>query len=71
MVVVRTKESGGPSPHRTMRGIIQPWPKAKEFVREWNEQQEETLPEDRNKEENVNLIKQRGSLSLYQLARGG
>ena len=68
MVVVRTKESGGPSPLRTMRGPIQPWPKAIGFVREWNEQQEETLPEDRNKEEKVNLIKQRGSLSLYQLA---
>ena len=71
MVVVRTKESGGPSPLRTMRATIQPWPKAIGFVREWNEQQEETLPEDRNKEEKVNLIKQRGSLSLYQLARGG
>ena len=54
---VRTKKSIDPSPLRIVSGTIQPWPKSIEFVREGNEQQEGTLPEDLNREEKVNLIK--------------
>ena len=64
LIVVRTKISSDPSPFRTKSVTIQPWPKSIEFVKKGNKQQEGTLLENRNREENVNLIKQKGNLSL-------
>ena len=64
MILVRTKKFGNPSPLRIVSGTIQPWPKSIEFVRNRNEQQEGTLPNDRNREENANFITNRGNLSL-------
>ena len=43
-----------------MSYTVQPWPKSIEFVREGNEQQERTLPEDQDREENVNFIEYKG-----------
>ena len=40
-----------------MRYTIKFWPKSIEFVREGNEQQERVLPEDQDREENVNFIR--------------
>ena len=40
-----------------MSCIVQPWPKLIKFVRERNEQQEGVLPEDEDREEEVNFIK--------------
>ena len=57
IVGVRTKKSDYTSPLRTLSDTVQPWPKSIEFVREGIEQQGETLLEDRNREEKVNLIK--------------
>ena len=56
MILVRTKKFGNPSPLRTVSGTIQPWPKSIEFVRKGNKQPEGTLPEDQDREENVNFI---------------
>ena len=53
---VRTKRSCGPSPLRTVSYTIQLWPKSIKFVTEGNEQQKGALPEDANREENVNFI---------------
>ena len=53
---VRTKRSCGPSPLRTVSYTVQLWPKSIKFVTEGNEQQEEALPEDAKREENVNFI---------------
>ena len=53
---VRIKRSCGPSSLRTMSYTVQLWPKSIKFVTEGNEQQEKALPEDANREENVNFI---------------
>ena len=39
-----------------MSCTVQSWLKSIKFVTEGNEQQEEALPEDANREENVNFI---------------
>jgi len=40
-----------------MSYTIKLWPKSIEFVREGNEQREGTLPDNRDREDKVNLIK--------------
>ena len=45
-----------------MSCTIQPWPKSIKFVRGGNEQQERALPEDEDREENVNFIEKK---SIY------
>ena len=57
MISVKTKRSYGPSLLRTVSCTIQIWPKSIKFVREGNEQQEGTLPEDPDRENKLNLIK--------------
>ena len=39
-----------------MSCTVQLWPKSIKFVREENEQQEEALPEDKNREEKIDFI---------------
>ena len=56
VLIVRTKRSWRPNPLRTVSCTIQPWPKSIKFVRGGNEQQERALPEDEDREENVNFI---------------
>ena len=43
-----------------MSYTIQPWPKSIKFVREKNSQQEGALPEDKDREENVDFIEYMG-----------
>ena len=56
IIIVRTKKSSGPNPLKIVCCTVKPWPKSIEFVREGNKQPEGTLPEDQDREENVNFI---------------